>query len=251
MRRDHGADAGGDPDVLAAKRALRREVWSALEGGAARFPGATGRIPNFVGAEDAAERLRDSGAWRSATALKANPDSPQWPVRQRALTDGLVVYMAVPRLAADRPFMRLDPSSLPVSARKASSIKGSGEHGEPVALDDVEPVDVVVVGSVAVDTSGARLGKGGGFSDLEFALASAAGLIGTGTVVATTVHPLQVVAAGRIPLTDHDVPVDLIVTPEEVIAADGGHRRPDGVLWDRLTAEKIASIPLLERLQPR
>jgi 5-formyltetrahydrofolate cyclo-ligase len=36
--------------------------------------------------------------------VKANPDSPQLPVRQRALEDGKTVYMAVPRLAADAPF---------------------------------------------------------------------------------------------------------------------------------------------------
>ena len=38
------------------------------------------------------------------------------------------------------------------------------------------------MGSVAAGEDGARLGKGGGFADLEFALASAAGLIGPGTV---------------------------------------------------------------------
>jgi 5-formyltetrahydrofolate cyclo-ligase len=32
--------------------------------------------------------------------VKANPDSAQWPVRQRALEDGKTVYMAVPRPAA-------------------------------------------------------------------------------------------------------------------------------------------------------
>jgi 5-formyltetrahydrofolate cyclo-ligase len=75
-------------------------VWSALQGaGAARFPGARGRIPNFVGAEAAAERLRGTDGWQRAATLKANPDAPQWPVRQRALEDGKTVFMAVPRLA--------------------------------------------------------------------------------------------------------------------------------------------------------
>ena len=54
------------------------------------------------------------------------------------------------------------------------------------------PVDLVVCGSVAVNREGARVGKGGGFSDLEFALLVEAGLIGDATVLATTVHPLQV-----------------------------------------------------------
>jgi hypothetical protein len=61
----------------------------------ARFPGAAGRIPNFTGAEAAAERLRGMPAWQAAGTVKANPDSAQWPVRQRALEDGKTVYMAV------------------------------------------------------------------------------------------------------------------------------------------------------------
>ncbi len=77
----------------------------------ARFPGAEGRIPNFTGAEAAALRLRELGR-QAARTVKANPDSPQLPVRQRALEDGKTVYMAVPRLAAAEPFFALDPDHL-------------------------------------------------------------------------------------------------------------------------------------------
>ena len=41
---------------------------------------------------------------------------------------------------------------------------------------------------MAVAEDGARLGKGGGFSDLEFAVASQAGLVAPDTPVVTTVH---------------------------------------------------------------
>jgi len=103
------------------------------------------------------------------------------------------------------------------------------------------------MGSVAVSEDGARLGKGGGFADLEFALASAAGLIGPDTVTVTTVHELQVRPAGGIPVTGHDVPVDLIVTPERVIDCRPGRgpRPVAGISWADLTEEKIAAIPLL------
>ena len=53
------------------------------------------------------------------------------------------------------------------------------------------------MGSVAVGEDGARLGKGGGFADLEFALASAAGLIGPDTLCVTTVHEIQLARPGR------------------------------------------------------
>ncbi len=248
MARDHSADAGGNPSLLEGKRALREEVWEALRAaGAARFPGARGRIPNFTGAEAAAERLRDHPRWRTASAIKANPDAPQWPVRQRALSDGLVLLMAVPRLAEAKPFLLLDPARLPVTPRAASSIKGATEHGQPVGADEAPTVDLVISGSVAVDPTGARLGKGGGFADLEFALATTTGLIRPETLVATTVHPLQVIKPGRIPMTPHDVPLDLIITPDELIQCPR-RPRPTGVHWAALTPEKIAAIPLLATL---
>jgi 5-formyltetrahydrofolate cyclo-ligase len=248
-RHDH--DAGGPPEVLAAKAELRREIWAALKAAkATRFPGPDGRIPNFIGAEAAAERLRGTDAWQAAATLKANPDSPQWPVRQRALEDGKLLFMAVPRLAEDEPFFLLDPEHLTGSAREASSIKGASKSARPVGLDRLKPVDLVVAGTVAAGIDGTRLGKGGGFSDLEFAVASEAGLIGPETVVVTTVHEVQVLPAGEIPTTDHDVSLDLIVTPERVIEVPRPKRRPQGgIRWDELTEEKIAAIPLLTRLR--
>ncbi len=237
---------------MTAKQELRENAWAALRAaGAARFPGVEGRIPNFIGAEEAARRLAGSDAWQRAAVVKANPDSPQWPVRTRALDDGKLVYMAVPRLRASEPFWALDPASLDVPARAASSIKGAGRHGTPVAIADMGRIELIVCGSVAVDTDGARLGKGGGYSDLEFALAAEAGLVGDWTTIATTVHPSQVWDPGRIPMTGHDFPVDLIATPESARATGGKFGRPAGMLWNHLDEDRIADIPVLSRMRPR
>jgi 5-formyltetrahydrofolate cyclo-ligase len=159
------------------------------------------------------------------------------------------VFMAVPRLAGPEPFFLLDPAHLADSPRTASSIKGASKSARPVALKELEPVDLVVAGCVAVGEDGARLGKGGGFSDLEFALAAEAGLVGPGTVVVTTVHELQVRPAGLIPTTAHDVYVDLIVTPDRVIETPGRKGPANELLWDELTDEKVEAIPLLRRLR--
>ena len=244
----HDRDAGGPAEVLAAKAALRQDVWDAMrDAKVARFPGAAGRIPNFTGAEAAAERLRATAEWRTARTLKANPDSPQLPVRQRALEDGKTVFMAVPRLADEQPFFALDPDHLAGPPRAAASISGAARSARRVALSELTPVDLVVMGSVAAGEDGARLGKGGGFADLEYALAAAAGLIGPDTVCVTTVHELQVRPARTIPLTGHDVPVDFVVTPDRIIDCRAAHgpRAPAGIRWEDLTQEKIESIPLL------
>lgn len=248
----HDRDAGGPAEVLAAKAALRQEVWSAMRAArVARFPGAAGRIPNFTGAEAAAERLRGTAAWREAGTVKANPDSAQLPVRQRALEDGKTVFMAVPRLASPEPFFALDPDHLSEPPRKAASIKGAERSARRAGLADLLPVGLVVMGCVAAGEDGARLGKGGGFADLEFALASAAGLIGPHTLTVTTVHELQLRPAGTVPLTPHDVLLDLIVTPERIIGCRPG-RQPQPaarISWDDLTEAKIAAIPLLSALR--
>jgi 5-formyltetrahydrofolate cyclo-ligase len=229
----------------------REHVWTLLQDlGVARFPGAQGRIPNFVGAEAAAERLAGLDEWRAAAKLKSNPDSPQLPVRIRALAEGKLVFMAVPRLVERRPFLKLDPSKLAVLPRAAASIRGAEKAGRPVSIRQMSRIDLVVCGTVAVNRRGVRIGKGGGYSDLEFGLLTEAGLIDERTRIVTTVHPLQILEA-ELPETDHDFRVNLIVTPDEVIRTGTRKRRPRGILWSHLDEEKIAAIPALAAMRPR
>ncbi len=70
-------------------------------------------------------------------------------------------------------------------------------------------------------------------------------------MIITTAHPIQIVPDGKIPMTRHDVPLDFIVTPEEVIPTARAFQRPAGILWDELGEEKLESIPALQRLAAR
>jgi 5-formyltetrahydrofolate cyclo-ligase len=158
--------------------------------------------------------------------------------------------MAVPRLAEEQPFFLLDPARLADPPRKASSIKGATRSARTVSLEDLEPVDLVVAGSVAVTEDGVRLGKGGGFIDLEFAVAAEAGLVGPTTLVTTTVHELQVLPTGSLPSAAHDIVVDLVVTPDRVVRTGRRGPRTARIRWDELTEEKVAAIPLLRKLRP-
>jgi 5-formyltetrahydrofolate cyclo-ligase len=228
-------DADGGSVAVDAKQGVRERTWQALQdGGAARFPGARGRIPNFRGAEAAAERLAELPEWESAAVVKSNPDAPQLPVRRRARRDGKTLYMAVPRLAEERPFVRVtgDPT-----------IKKAMAEGAPVRAEELGHVDVVVCGTVAVNRAGVRVGKGGGYSDLEFALLVEAGLVDDETTIVTTVHSLQLLDE-ELPETEHDFRVDVVVTPDEVVRT-GSRRRPPGIIWDHLDDETIEAIPLL------
>jgi 5-formyltetrahydrofolate cyclo-ligase len=236
---------------MSTKDQIREKVWKLLKKHkVARFPGAEGRIPNFIGAEACARPLAETSYWRAAKVLKINPDSPQRAVRQRALAEGKIIYMPVPRLRSDQPFIELDPKKLKCSPYVASSIKGAGQHGRPVKLEEVRKIDLVVCGSVAVNHRGARVGKGGGYSDLEFALLTEQKKIGANTPIITSVHPLQIVEH-EIPMTEHDIPLSAIVTPTEVIETRASFPRPKGIYWNLLPPEKIADIPVLEARKKR
>jgi len=230
-------------EINDAKQALRVQVWDLLEREHAVDHGVHGRIPAFTGAGAAASRLAGLPVWRVVQVIKAVPDRAQQPVREWALRDGKLVYMAVPMLAEDRPFYVLDPGSLTVPLAEAASREGAARVAPKIDVDQMRPVGMVVCGSVAVNRNGARLGKGAGYSDIEVALLQEAGLIGPHTVIVTTVHPLQVVDEA-IPETEHDFSVDLIVTADDVIEC-GPPRRPHGLYWEHLTPEKIAAIPAL------
>jgi 5-formyltetrahydrofolate cyclo-ligase len=236
------------PRAALTKDDLREQLWTLLTTEkVARFPGARGRIPNFIGAEAAAKRLAALPEWRAARTIKCNPDAPQLPVRVLALREGKRLFVAVPRLRKERCFLELDPRRLAGRERAAASIRGAAMFGTPTLPRDMPAIDLIVAGSVAVGRDGARTGKGGGFSDLEFALLTELGLVGPRTTVTTTVHPLQIVRS-RIPMLAHDIPVDVIVTPDESIPCPRRHRRPMGIIWTALPPEKIAEIPVLDRL---
>src|SRR6266542_2238119 len=227
------------------KEVIRKEIWALLQKQkVARFPGAEGRIPNFIGAEACAKQLAETTYWKAAKVLKINPDSPQRAIRHRALAEGKIIYMAVPRLRSDKPFIELDPKKLKCSPYVASSIKGAAQHGQPIGIAKLRTVDLVVCGSVAVNRRGARIGKGGGYSDLEFALLTEQKKIPANTPIVTSIHPLQMID-GEIPMTEHDIPLSAIVTPDEVIEIKSKFPRPKGIYWNMLPQEKIAVIPVL------
>jgi 5-formyltetrahydrofolate cyclo-ligase len=231
-----------------SKAEVREMIWRAMEvRGVARFPGTKGRIPNFVGAERAALRLKDLRVWRDARVVKINPDAPQLPVRRMALREGKVVYMAVPRLRAIECFLELDPARLGARARQAASIEGAGRLGRPVRLQDVPPIDLIVCGSVAVNGRGARVGKGGGFSDLEYALLAETGKVSERTPIVTTIHPVQMLPQA-LEMLSHDIPVDVVVTPDGPIHLAPAFARPRGIEPGSLSVEKIAEVPVLQVL---
>ena len=103
--------------------------------------------------------------------------------------------------------------------------------------------------------NGSRLGKGEGFAELEYGILRWMGAVDEGTLVVTTVHDCQVVGDEDVPssqMLEHDVPVDVIVTPTRVIWTDrSSHKKPSGILWHKLSPQKLASIRILNELRSK
>ena len=196
-------------EVARKKEQLRNEIWTLLEQKkVAIFPlPVTGRIPNFIGSDEAARLVRTLPEWKEAKTIFSCPDSPQKKIREFALKDGKILIMASPRLK--HGFLQINPQDVKGKEEAASSIKGAFKYGKPVKTM-LKP-DLIVTSCVAVDRSGWRLGKGGGYGDIEVKkIREEFGEI----PVVTTVHSLQLVES--VPRVEHDARVDIIVTPQEV-----------------------------------
>ncbi|MFX0066859.1 MAG: 5-formyltetrahydrofolate cyclo-ligase [Candidatus Hermodarchaeota archaeon] len=234
--------------TLLTKDELRRYVWKRMtEKQVAIFPlPIYGRIPNFKGAAEAAKRVFGTDIWQNSKYIKSNPDSPQKWIRQKALEEGKTVFMAVPRLREVKCFVKLKvPTEL---SKKAATIRGAFKYGVLVHPRNMPRIDLVIAGSVAVNLECQRIGKGGGYSDLEYAIARHFNLITEDTPIVTTVHDLQVFNQ-EFELSPFDITLDMIMTPTRTLNRGGTLQRPPGILWKYLDKKKIENIPILKELQ--
>lgn len=196
--------------IAEEKQQLRKKIWNLLEEKkVARFPlPLRDRIPNFEGAEIAAEKVGELPEWKKAKVIESNPDYAQHKVRELALRNGKILIMASPKLKAG--FIKIDPKKIKGKEFSAATIRGAFKFGEKLAK--IPKVDLKITGSVAVDKDGGRLGKGGGFGDREVGNLKKKY---SNLKVITTIHDFQI--TDRVPVEEWDQKVDIIVTPTRTI----------------------------------
>jgi hypothetical protein len=98
--------------------------------------------------------------------------------------------------------------------------------------------------------TGARIGKGEGFAELEYGMLRWMGAISEKTLVVTSVNDCQIVddiPSGE--LMKHDVSVDIICTPTRVIRVEKPVPKPTGIYWDLLSPEKLSQVRVLQKLK--
>lgn len=228
-----------------SKEAVRERVWRRLEAaGAVRFPGRRGGIPLFVGMERAAHLLRELPMWKRARVVAVTTEPPLLPLRRAVLQAGKVLCICRPDLRDEHPCIEIDPRSLRAPHWRAASVTGAARYGRKMSPFALRPVDLLIVGSVAVTRQGARLGGGGGIADLEYAVLRHAMRVREYTPILTLAHPFQVVQE-RIPMRAHDVPADFLVLPDQIIAAPSLYPRPRGIIPSLLRKDVLEESPVL------
>ncbi|KDO83778.1 hypothetical protein CISIN_1g018338mg [Citrus sinensis] len=182
-------ESGAEDDPKSWKWIIRKRIWDLMEvQNIAQNPRPVHhRIPNFVGASVAAKNLTGLEEFRVAGCVKVNPDSPQKQVRLLTLSGGKKLLTPQPRLRTGF-FSVLDSSMLsPSTINEACTSVGVAKYGKQIGLDEIIKVDLIVIGSVAVNPkTGARLGKGEGFAELEYGMLRYMGAIDDSTPVVTS-----------------------------------------------------------------
>ena len=147
------------------------------------------------------------------------------PALAAAYAPGLVV--GLPRVAGKRLHShRVAPEGASAERMPAGLRRGYRGVAEPAPgaprldYDRLPPEVVVLVPGAAFDRSGGRLGWGGGHYDR--ALAALARSCGSAVLVGVCFSDQLL---DSVPRAGHDVPVDLVVTEQEVVSARRGPQR--------------------------
>ncbi|CAF1222847.1 unnamed protein product [Adineta ricciae] len=254
-RNEPKSDKPSLTNIQQIKGKARQLVWDLMEiKNEVRFPRPShGRIPNFRYCELAAENVTSLECFHRARVIKINPSLAQEPLRYLALTYNKVLLTPTPALESVL-FYKLDPKFLRRNQLEWAATKtGAAELGTALQLTALKQihVDIIIVASVAVNPiTGARIGKGKGYADLEYGIMSQMGCVNKKTVVITTCHESQLI--NDLPneiMEEHDLPVDIIVTPKRYIYTKRLFQRPERVYWNKIDSDMLTSIPVLQELK--
>ncbi|WP_332631270.1 5-formyltetrahydrofolate cyclo-ligase [Halalkalibacter flavus] len=231
---------------MVTKQEIRELKWEYLtENKLGRFPfPLQNRIPNFKGAEKAANFVTTMPEYEKAKVIKVNPDAPQLPIRAQILKDGKLLLVPTPRLKAG--FIMIRPEWVPAGEeRKAASLSHMKSYGREIALTEVPKIDLFFVGSVALHKDGRRIGKGEGYADREYAIMRELG--NPDVPVIGTVHSAQLTDVD-IPRDPFDLTVDWIATEDELIKTNSPYKKPTGIQWELVTESEFEEMPVLKEI---
>jgi 5-formyltetrahydrofolate cyclo-ligase len=209
-------------------------------------------VPDFDGSDRCHDAVRALDEWRSARTVFVAPDNSLEELRRLALDDGKAIL--VPTYGMRRGFVLLHPEDIaPADRRFAASLDGTERLGQVLTLDELvalDPIDIVVTGATAVTLTGAHVGGGQAYLDLEWGILAELGLAGAATPTVCIVHDCQVLGTEVVP-GPFDVTIDIVITPTVVHPTQCSWRRPAGLDWQRLDVDLLHRFAYLADLHER
>lgn len=244
------------------KRTFRLETWQKIKeqklSPVRRFNsfGMFNKIPYLVGVDKAAELLAETDEFKKANSVKVNIDLAQEQVKLEVIKAGKTLLVPPSHKSAN-VYAKIrapsDPAELDLAAqKKLIKLQGAEDTFEEIDINSTEKIDMVVVGSYAVDRQGRRIGKGNGYVDLDIGILTHLGCLTKDTLIVTTVHDVQVY--DTLPenlFQSYDLPLDLIVTPTEVIRVGKRLARPAGIEWNLLSSRRLEIVPVLKSIKEK
>lgn len=241
------------------KRSIRVETWQKIKeqklSPLRRFITVFNRIPNFIGADKAAELLAETEEFKAANSIMVNIDLAQEQVKLEVIKARKTLFVSATQKSNNiyAKIKNCDPDDVDLAAqKKIIKLHGPEDTFEEIDIDGIEKLDMVIVGSCAVSRQGHRIGKGNGYVDLDIGIQTQLGIITKDTLLVTTVHDVQVY--DTLPenlFQSYDLPLDLIVTPTEVIRVKQRLARPTGIEWNLLSSRRLEIVPVLKIIKER
>ncbi|XP_055613188.1 uncharacterized protein LOC129759699 [Uranotaenia lowii] len=240
------------------KRTLRLDVWRKVR----ELKLATSipftpynKIPSFKGSDKAAELLAGTEEFQKAKSVKVNIDLSQEQIKLEVLKAKKTLFIPSTHRSAS-VYAKIKPCNLEEMdadrQKRLIKLKDGEDTFDEIDINNVEPLDIVVVGSCVVSREGHRIGKGNGYVDLDIGILTELGIITKDTLIVTTVHDSQVVDTlpGEL-FQPFDLALDMIVTPTEVIRTKTKLPRPTGIHWGLLSSRRIEIVPVLKAIKER
>lgn len=239
--------------VEPTKRSLRVDTWKKMRDNrfGVRFVAIFNRIPGFVDSDKAGQLLAETEEFKKANNIKVLIDRPLYAAKLQTLLAGKNLYLPSTR-ESKALYLKVDVPADATEAQKTDILNGQNIEKQriEISLENKVELDMVVIGSVVVSRDGYRIGRGNGFNDLAIGLLCEVGSITDKTVIATMVHDSQVVDSLPTNLFQkYDTPVDLIITPTQVIRVEKRLPRPAGIFWELLSERRLKIIPVLQELK--
>jgi 5-formyltetrahydrofolate cyclo-ligase len=189
--------------LIPSKLALRRTLKAQRQGRSQAERDQAGRALAAVGLE--LPRLRRAGCVAVYASL---PEEPGTALLRAGLRE-LGIRVLLPIVGAASDTRRLDWADDDGELATAGALQLPEPTGRRHGPDEIGQAQVILVPALAVDTTGTRLGRGGGYYDTALTHAHPDAL------VLALVHDAEVLDAGTtpIPREPHDVSVHGVITP--------------------------------------